>query len=252
MPCMSEPPLSTLCSVFTWAVRPGLHIWLPTTDGIECQLIRWLSVQASAIQMQLKYYQTPIQQSGPAEHLHDDVCLHKKQPASEVLLSAVVNLSTCLQHQQQHRRCHQASAGLCCSMSPQKLNKRSPIKQGSAHVPVWAAFGGPPPPSGDSTPLLGLTADSQTDTAPQLLTSPRVSGPNGNLEPASPCLDVEFTNMGMRLKGTGMKVLAGVTGRLRASHLTAIMGPSGAGQQSTHCFSTHFFSTHLLKQLHAC
>lgn len=65
----------------------------------------------------------------------------------------------------------------------------------------------------------------------QMLASPRMSSP-GNLEPARPCLDVEFTNMGMRLKGTGMKVLAGVTGRLRASHLTAIMGPSGAGRQS--------------------
>lgn len=116
-------------------------------------------------------------------------------------------------------------------MSPQKLNKRSPIKQASAHVPVWAAFGGPPPPSGDPTPLLGHTTDSQTDTTQQLLTSPRMSS-QGNLEPARPHLDVEFTNMGMRLKGTGMKVLAGVTGRLRASHLTAIMGPSGAGQQS--------------------
>lgn len=117
-----------------------------------------------------------------------------------------------------------------CSMSPQKLNKRSPSKQGSAHVPVWAAFGGPPPPSGDPAPLLGHNIDSQTDTTQQPLTSPRLSS-QGNLEPARLHLDVEFTNMGMRLKGTGMKVLAGVTGRLRASHLTAIMGPSGAGQQ---------------------
>ena len=116
-------------------------------------------------------------------------------------------------------------------MSPQKPNRHSPIKQGSAHVQVWAAFGGPPPPSGDPSSLLGHTTDSQTDMAQQLLTSPRMSNLYGNLEPARPHLDVEFTNMGMRLKGTGMKVLAGVTGRLRASHLTAIMGPSGAGQQ---------------------
>ena len=65
-----------------------------------------------------------------------------------------------------------------------------------------------------------------------------MSGPNGDLEPARPHLDVEFTNMGMRLKGTGKKVLAGVTGRLRASHLTAIMGPSGAGQQFDTVFGT--------------
>ena len=72
-----------------------------------------------------------------------------------------------------------------------------------------------------------------------------MSGPNGDLEPARPYLDVEFTNMGMRLKGTGMKVLAGVTGRLRASHLTAIMGPSGAGQQH----DTVFGSSHKLDKL---
>lgn len=118
-------------------------------------------------------------------------------------------------------------------MSPQKSSKHSPAKQGSAHVPVWASFGGPPPLSGDYTPLLNHGTDPQTDTASygQLLTSPRMSSP-GELEPARPYLDVQFTNMGMRLKGTGMKVLAGVTGRLRASHLTAIMGPSGAGESS--------------------
>ena len=120
-------------------------------------------------------------------------------------------------------------------MSPQKSSKRSPAKQGSAHVPVWASFGGPPPPSGDYTALLGHSTDPQTDTAAygQLLTSPRLSSP-GDLEPPRPYLDVQFINMGMRLKGTGRKVLAGVTGRLRASHLTAIMGPSGAGEPVLH------------------
>ena len=119
----------------------------------------------------------------------------------------------------------------CCSMSPLKSNKHSPIKQGSAHVPVWASFGGPPAPSGDYAPLLGHIPDAQTDATPegQPLTSPRLSSPE-NQEPARPHLDVAFTNMGMRLKGTRKKVLAGVTGRLRASHLTAIMGPSGAGE----------------------
>lgn len=82
--------------------------------------------------------------------------------------------------------------------------------------------------------MLDPTTDPQADMTPeaQALTSPRMSSP-GTLEPARPCLDVEFVNMGMRLKGTGMRVLAGVTGRLRQSHLTAIMGPSGAGQQLT-------------------
>ena len=118
-----------------------------------------------------------------------------------------------------------------CSISPQKTNKHSPSKQGSVHVPVWAAFGGPAPGSNDYTPLLGQAPNGPTDGPHEghLLTSPRMSSP-GHQEPARPMLDVEFTNMGLRLKGTGRKVLAGVTGRLRESHLTAIMGPSGAGE----------------------
>lgn len=47
-----------------------------------------------------------------------------------------------------------------------------------------------------------------------------------------PSLTVEFRNLGLRLKGTGKRVLAGVTGQLRGAHLTAIMGPSGAGGAS--------------------
>eukprot|EP00891_Asterochloris_glomerata_P004256 jgi/Astpho2/4256/e_gw1.00064.69.1_t len=47
-----------------------------------------------------------------------------------------------------------------------------------------------------------------------------------------PSLTVEFRNLGLRLKGTGKRVLAGVTGQLRGAHLTAIMGPSGAGKTS--------------------
>ena len=48
-----------------------------------------------------------------------------------------------------------------------------------------------------------------------------------------PCrlrLEVEFRNLGLRLRGRkGARVLAGVTGGMRAARLTAIMGPSGAG-----------------------
>jgi len=119
---------------------------------------------------------------------------------------------------------------LVYSISPQKTNKHSPSKQGSIHVPVWASFGGPAPGSADYTPLMGQPPSHPADPtqAGVILTSPRMSSP-GPQEAARPMLDVEFTNMGMRLKGTGRKVLAGVTGRLRESRMTAIMGPSGAG-----------------------
>ena len=121
-------------------------------------------------------------------------------------------------------------------MSPQKTSKLSPSKQGSVHVPVWAAFGGPSLGSAEYAPLLGPGSSPPTENGleGQLLTSPRMSSP-GQYEPARAVLDVEFTNMGMRLKGTGRKVLAGVTGRLRESHLTAIMGPSGAGEPIMKC-----------------
>ena len=119
---------------------------------------------------------------------------------------------------------------LVCSISPQKTNRHSPSKQGSIHVPVWASFGGPTLGSADYNPLMGQPPSHPADPTQvgAILTSPRMSSP-GPQEAARPMLDVEFTNMGMRLKGTGRKVLAGVTGRLRESRMTAIMGPSGAG-----------------------
>ncbi|KAK3263794.1 hypothetical protein CYMTET_27424, partial [Cymbomonas tetramitiformis] len=43
-------------------------------------------------------------------------------------------------------------------------------------------------------------------------------------------IDVEFQRLGLRLKGNGAIVLDGVTGKLWSSHITAIMGPSGAGK----------------------
>ncbi|DBA93405.1 TPA: hypothetical protein ACH3X2_003675 [Trebouxia sp. C0005] len=126
-----------------------------------------------------------------------------------------------------------ALARIIKSISPQKTNRHSPSKQGSVHVPVWASFGGPAPGSADYCPLMGQppTHPADPSQAGAILTSPRMSSP-GPQEAARPMLDVEFTNMGMRLKGTGRKVLAGVTGRLRESRMTAIMGPSGAGKTS--------------------
>jgi ABC-type bacteriocin/lantibiotic exporter with double-glycine peptidase domain len=42
----------------------------------------------------------------------------------------------------------------------------------------------------------------------------------------------EFDNLGLKLKN-GKELLKGVTGRIRAGRMTAIMGPSGAGVSST-------------------
>ena len=122
-------------------------------------------------------------------------------------------------------------------ISPQKTNRLSPNKQGVVHMPVWASFSGPPPGSEEYTPLMGQPPSPPIDPSQEggLLTSPRMSSA-AHQEPARPVLDVEFTNMGMRLKGTGRKVLAGVTGRLRESRMTAIMGPSGAGELSPFAF----------------
>ena len=119
-----------------------------------------------------------------------------------------------------------------CSFSPPK---QKPLKQRSTHLPVWASFGGPASAPRDYEPLPGDALSPQhIDNLPDgkfasLMGSPRGSSPNSG-DAARPQLEVSFTNLSLRLKGTGKKVLAGVTGQLRAAHLTAIMGPSGAGK----------------------
>lgn len=47
-----------------------------------------------------------------------------------------------------------------------------------------------------------------------------------------PELDVRFVGLGLRLRSCGKTVLQSVSGRLRPSALTAIMGPSGAGARA--------------------
>ena len=60
------------------------------------------------------------------------------------------------------------------------------------------------------------TANCETDVFPSNMTRVR--------------LDVEFHGLSLRLRNSAQRcVLEGVSGRLRAGHLTAIMGPSGAG-----------------------
>ena len=50
------------------------------------------------------------------------------------------------------------------------------------------------------------------------------------IEPKDFRMEMKFTNMGLALKKGGHKVLHGVTGTVRHSCLTAVMGPSGAGK----------------------
>ena len=113
---------------------------------------------------------------------------------------------------------------------PSETKHAQTHQTGLSPCPGMGCLWGAPGPLRGPNSLLGHSTDSQTDMAQQLLTSPGMSGLDGNLEPARPCLDVESTNMRMRLKDTGLKVLAGVAGRLRASHLTVIMGASGVPQ----------------------
>ena len=62
-----------------------------------------------------------------------------------------------------------------------------------------------------------------------LLMLPLASRPCHAAGAAKRELGVEFRGLGLRLHALGGKtVLQGVTGALRASHVTAIMGPSGA------------------------
>lgn len=45
-------------------------------------------------------------------------------------------------------------------------------------------------------------------------------------------IDFEFENLGLNLKSSGRSVLAGVTGKISSSRVTAVMGPSGAGKST--------------------
>ncbi len=42
-------------------------------------------------------------------------------------------------------------------------------------------------------------------------------------------MHVEFFSLGLVLRASGKRLLRGVTGQVRHSRLTAVMGPSGAG-----------------------
>ncbi|KAL4448129.1 hypothetical protein ABPG75_005348 [Micractinium tetrahymenae] len=65
----------------------------------------------------------------------------------------------------------------------------------------------------------------------QSLGSP-LSSMHAGLESRRQTLHIEFRQLGLRLKSCGKAVLAGVTGVLAESKVTAIMGPSGAGKTS--------------------
>ena len=137
---------------------------------------------------------------------------------------------------------------------PKKGQGQKHLKQGSAPMPVWASFGGRQSALlGGYETLPGSTASPQhrqnsLDTNLQtLMGSPRDNTPNSG-DAARPQLEVSFTNLSLRLKGTGRRVVAGVTGQLRAAHLTAIMGPSVAGKlwlihQLSHIHVRHYSLT---------
>ncbi|KAK9813958.1 hypothetical protein WJX73_006860 [Symbiochloris irregularis] len=141
-----------------------------------------------------------------------------------------------------------AFARVIARLSPSKRHLSPPADvegtEGSFTEPVWAGFEGPNmAPSPTRLPLmtnpLSHQGEGEDDILPEqsamsgglpnLLTSP-LSGMHGGYAPNRIQLHVEFTNLSLRLKSTGKKVLAGVTGSLRAACLTAIMGPSGAGK----------------------
>ncbi|KAK9815422.1 hypothetical protein WJX72_003407 [[Myrmecia] bisecta] len=141
----------------------------------------------------------------------------------------------------------------------QIINRLSPAKKGRPHsvsigaqaAPVWASFGGPAPELGEYGVLGGDESVTDSHRTPErritdaevmsdgglsgyardLLASPR-SSVHGGVSGHRSELHIEFSNLGLRLKATGKKVLAGVTGQLRDARLTAIMGPSGAGKTS--------------------
>ena len=53
---------------------------------------------------------------------------------------------------------------------------------------------------------------------------------SGLIEEKSFKIEFGFEDMGLALKGSGAKVLAGVSGAIKPHCVTAVMGPSGAGK----------------------
>lgn len=110
-----------------------------------------------------------------------------------------------------------------------------PIGAAQAGAPIPPGETMPPPgtfpatPSG-STPSLSSMADHANGAGAQ---PPDGAGEAGPAPPPSPRpqLHIEFFALGLALGPRRKAVLQGVTGCLAASRLTAIMGPSGAGEQ---------------------
>ena len=50
------------------------------------------------------------------------------------------------------------------------------------------------------------------------------------LKPRKFRMDLAFKDLSLKLNGSDRMVLNGVTGQLHAGHLSAVMGPSGAGK----------------------
>ena len=99
-------------------------------------------------------------------------------------------------------------------------------------------------PRADSTHLKDVTSDSNADNLAQPLlgdTTPKEPTiPSGDASVTDSLasvgrrelkIDIGFTNLAVQL-ATGKKILNGVTGRLRAGRMTAIMGPSGCGKST--------------------
>jgi ABC-type multidrug transport system fused ATPase/permease subunit len=92
----------------------------------------------------------------------------------------------------------------------------------------------------EETPFLGLTSEDSDDdklfdfdaggaAAEDLEES---NSHNFLLRPRDIGFQLSFKNLGVRVEDGGKLLLEGVTGRLSSGKLTAVMGPSGAGNLS--------------------
>ncbi|EGB05777.1 putative ABC transporter [Aureococcus anophagefferens] len=97
----------------------------------------------------------------------------------------------------------------------------------------------PPVLGGDlETPLL-VTRQPGDDDAAALVAERESAAPRASerdslassaSRPVRFTIDVDFEDLGLKLRSSGLQVLKGVTGRCASGRVTAIMGPSGAGK----------------------
>ncbi|KAH8048551.1 ATPase [Aureococcus anophagefferens] len=105
--------------------------------------------------------------------------------------------------------------------APRHLEAEPPVLGGDLETPLLVTR----QPGDDDAAALVAERESAAPRA-----SERDSLASSASRPVRFTIDVDFEDLGLKLRSSGLQVLKGVTGRCASGRVTAIMGPSGAGK----------------------